>query len=159
MSYKYSKKIKLEGNIIENLPIIYSHKTDFKIDQLKRVIKLKDGTLTVRYHKDLGPLVGFDLDTLIAVSIICSQYNYIKKFPATAHVVRRTLGLYKSGENIKRVGESLLRLAGTFLQFHGSFYDFKNRKRIATAAFHVLSYFFFNKLAGGYFTGQYKINQ
>lgn len=142
---KHPKKIKLEGNIIENLPIIYSHKTNLKTEQLKRVINLKEGTLIVRYHKDLGPLVGFDLDTLITVSLICAQYNYIKKFPATAQLIRKILGLYKCGENINRVGESLLRLAGTFLQYNGSFYDYKNHKHVCTAAFHILSYYFFNK--------------
>ena len=142
---KHIKRVKIEGNIIENLPIIYSQETNLKTDQLKRIIKLKDGTLTVRYHKDLGPLTGSDLDTLIAISLICAQYGYTQKFPATAHKVRRMLGISNCGENINRVGESLLKLAGTFLQFHGSFYDFRNRKYTGTAAFHILSYYFFTE--------------
>jgi len=142
---KQNKHVKIEGNIIENLPIIYSQETNLTIDQLKYIIKLKEGTLTVRYHKDLGPLTGSDLDTLIAVSLICAQNGYSQKFPATAHKVRKMLGLSKSGENIKRVGESLLKLAGTFLQFHGSFYNYHNRKYTGTAAFHLLSYYFFSE--------------
>lgn len=138
-----TKKVKLEGNIIENLPIIYSHKTNLK--ELKKTISLNIGTLTIRYHKDLGPLVGFDLDTLIATSLICAEHGYTQKFPATAQRVRETLKLSKCGENINRVGESLLRLAGTFLQFHGSFYDFNNHRYAGTAAFHILSYYFFSK--------------
>jgi len=145
LTTKQNKHVKIEGNIIENLPIIYSQETNLRTDQLKHIIKLKEGTLTVRYHKDLGPLTGSDLDTLIAVSLICAQYGYTQKFPATAQKVRKMLGLYKSGENIKRVGESLLKLAGTFMQFHGSFYNYHNRKYVGTAAFHLLSYYFFSE--------------
>lgn len=142
---KQIKHVKIEGNIIENLPIIYSQETNLRADQLKHIIKLKEGTLTIRYHKDLGPLTGSDLDTLVAASLICAEHGYTQKFPATAQQVRKMLGLSKSGENIRRVGESLLKLAGTFLQFHGSFYNYHNRKYTGTAAFHVLSYYFFSE--------------
>ena len=140
---KKKEQVKIESNLIENLPIHFSRKPNKWKE--KEIVKLKNGELIVRQHRDLGYFYPFDVDVLMATWAICGQCGYEQKFPATAQQVRKKLQLKTSGKNLKMVAMSLLRLSQTGLEYKGSFYDFNTQKYTGHASFHVLEFYFFDK--------------
>ena len=140
---KKKEQIKIESNLIESIPIRFSRK--HKRWNEKEIINLNEGTLTVRYHKDLGFLMPMDIDVLLGVWDLCRESNYTRKFPATVQRIRETIQLSKCGRNLNKVAKSLHRLALTGLEYNGSFYDLNNQKYTRVGLFHLFECSFFTK--------------
>ena len=140
---KKKEQIKIESNLIESLPIRFSRKP--KRWNEREIINLNQGTLIVRYHKDLGFFIPFDMDVLMTTWALCRENNYTKKFPATVQKIREKLHLPKGGNKINNIVKSILRLALTGLEFNGSFYDLNTQKYISHKGFTVLEFNFISK--------------
>lgn len=140
---KKKEQIKIESNLIESLPIRFSHKPNKWKE--KEIINLNQGTLTARYHKDLGHFIPFDMDVLMTAWALCRENEYTKKFPATIQKIREKLQLSKGGNKINRIAKSILRLSQTGLEFNGSFYDLNTQKYTSHKGFTILEFNFISK--------------
>jgi len=140
---KKKEQIKIESNLIESIPICFSRKPNKWKE--KEILNLNQGTLTARYHKDLGHFIPFDMDVLMTAWALCRENDYTKKFPATIQKIREKLQLPKGGNKINKIVKSILRLSMTGLEFNGSFYDLNTQKYISHKGFTILEFNFISK--------------
>lgn len=133
--------IKVEGNIIETLPIHCEKNIRREKEPFREVRKTVNGTIEIDHHS--RQWTGFDWDVLMAVFALSKINGDARKFPATKKDISDILGLKYNPGTGQSIKESMKEW-GAAIYYSGSFYDVNKKKYTTTGSgtTHTLSHYF-----------------
>lgn len=137
---KEIKLVKIEGNIIESLPIHCEKGIKRSESPFKEIVKLSKGTIEI-VHKSRY-WTGFDLDVLISIFALSKSKGEVRLFSATKEDIADILEIKYDTQMIK---ESLEELSASILYYDLTFYDIDQKKYIATGGTSLISYHLITK--------------